>query len=443
MSRNHPERTAKLMEFAKRMLTAFIFFFLLPLAVPTPVRASAPPAVEIEARMVEFDPETKVYRATGGVKFSGKDFQLEAETVVYDQVTAVVRAERGVKLRTADGTWRGESLVYSFREEKGKFTAATGENGKYYFTGKEGELKGKELFLTDATFTPCELPTPCLKIRAGRVRVVGDQVEVKGGWLYLKNLPLLPLPPVTITTTNNQLDDWPRLDAGFNSSRGAYVTGEFTHTLSEKAALRYGGGGGTNKWWTAKAGLRWDLASNLVFNSSLAWEDYLQGKASLTYHYAPLKVTAAVDRDFAELSAGENSLTVEGPLAGQSTWQLLYTSSFNEKTNGLSERQDYGLRFSGPWLPGFTLGTGFYYGTGDAKGNSLNGWHLRTTWSGGFKLTRTLRLETTGETRWQTGRAPLWVENTVKLVKDLHCFKVDLGYDLVEESISFAFGFNW
>lgn len=429
------------MELAKRTLTVFILMLFLPLVAQTPVRAAEPPAVEIEARLVEFDPDTKVYKATGGVKFYGEDFRLEAETVVYNQEAALVTAERGVKLRTAEGSWTGESLVYSFRDRQGKFTAVAGKSGKYYLNGKAGEFSGEELLLTDATFTPCALTTPCLKIRAGRVRVVDDKVEVQRGWLYLKNLPVLPLPPVTVAT--DQFADWPRLEIGANSTRGFFVTGELTHTLTEEATFRYGGGVGTNEWWNVQAGLRWKLASGLVFNSTLTWEEYLRSSASLTYNHAPLQVTAAVNRNFSERRSGENSLTVQGPLTKKSTWQLLYTSSFNEKTKGLNQRQDYGLRITGRWVPGFTLGAGLYYGAGDLKSNSLNGWHLRTTWSGGINLGRTLRIQTAGEARWQTGIEPLWVEKTVKLVKDLHCFKVDLGYDLLDESYSFNFGFNW
>ncbi|NLY92207.1 MAG: LPS-assembly protein LptD [Firmicutes bacterium] len=425
----------------KRAITVFIFLFVLSLIVETRVWAAEPRAVEIEARLVEFDPEHKVYKATGGVRFTRDDFRLQADTVVYYQETALVMAEHGVKLQTAEGSWEGESLVYSFRDEQGKFGAITGKNGNYYITGKAGELQGEEILLTGATFTPCELATPCLKIKAGKVRVVNDKVQVKGGWLYLKNLPVLPLPPVTVAT--DQFADWPRLEIGANSTRGFFVTGELTHTLTEEATFRYGGGVGTNEWWNVQAGLRWKLASGLVFNSTLTWEEYLRSSASLTYNHAPLQVTAAVNRNFSERRSGENSLTVQGPLTKKSTWQLLYTSSFNEKTKGLNQRQDYGLRITGRWVPGFTLGAGLYYGAGDLKSNSLNGWHLRTTWSGGINLGRTLRIQTAGEARWQTGIEPLWVEKTVKLVKDLHCFKVDLGYDLLDESYSFNFGFNW
>jgi len=429
------------MGLGKRAIAIFIFLFILLAPAGSLVWAAEPGAVEIEARLVEFDPEAKVYKATGGVRFTSDDFQLQADTVVYYQESALVTAEQGVKLQTATGSWEGDSLVYSFRDEQGKFSGITGRNGNYYITGKKGELQGEEILLTDTTFTPCELATPCLRIKAGQAWVVNDKVQVKGGWLYLKNLPVLPLPPVTVAT--DQFTDWPRLEMGADNTRGLYVTGELTHELTEEAALYYGGGVGTKKWWNAQAGLRWYLTSDLVFNSSLAWEKNLRGNASLTYNYAPLQVTAAVTRNWTELSSGKNSLTAQGPLTEKSAWQLSYTSSFNEQTNGLVQRQEYGLRLTGPWLPGFTLGAGLYYGAGDLKNNSLNGWHLRTTWSGRINITRTWRIETTGETWWQRGIEPLWIGKTVRLAKDLHCFKVDMGYNLLNKNISFNFGFNW
>ncbi|HHT48362.1 MAG TPA: LPS-assembly protein LptD [Firmicutes bacterium] len=429
------------MRFGKTALTILSILFLLLMMENTPVLAVQPRAVEIEARLVEFDPATKIYKATGGVHFISGDFRLQADTVIYYQETDLVTAEQRVKVQTAEGNWEGENLVYSFRDQQGKMTALTGQGGQYYLSGKTGEFNGEEILVEGATFTPCELAIPCLKIKAGQVRLVNDKVQVKRGWLCLKNLPVLPLPPLTFAT--DQFEDWPQLQVGANNTRGAYVTGKLTHQITKGATLSYGGGVGTKEWWNAQAGLRWNLTSNLIFNSTFTWEDYLRGSASLTYKHAPLQVTTAVNRNWAKLVSGEHSLTVQGPLSKKSTLALSHTSSFNERTRGMHRRKDSGLRLTGRWLPGFTLGAGLYYGAGDLKKNSLNGWHLRTTWSGGINIARTLRIETAGETRWQKGIEPLWVEKTVKLVKDLHCFKVDLGYDLLDESYSLNFGFNW
>ncbi|HHW12841.1 MAG TPA: LPS-assembly protein LptD [Firmicutes bacterium] len=429
------------MQLTKVKIVGIVLCFILLAGVGTPALATSPREVEIEARLVEFDPDSGVYRASGGVILTSGDFQLQAETVLYNQETEVITAEQGVKLKTATGNWEGESLVYSFRTEEGTLTAFRGAMGSAFYTGQTGELRGEEIRVQGASFTRCELTSPCVKIKAGRVRLVEDRVQVSGGWLYLKNFPVLPLPPLAFRP--DQFENWPQLEIGVNSTRGFYVLGRLTHQVNEQVDLNYSGGVGTNRWWNVQGGIRWDLLPGLVFNSTLTWEDYLRGNASLTYKWAPLQFRTAVQHNWADLPSGEHSFSVMGPLSKKSNLEFSYTSSFNEKKQGEQRRADYGLRLTGRWLPGFTLGAGLFYGEGDLKSNSLNGWHLRTTWSGGINLARTWRVQVAGETRWQAGIEPLWVNNQVKLVKDLHCFRADLGYNLLDESVSFNLMFNW
>jgi hypothetical protein len=143
------------------------------------------------------------------------------------------------------------------------------------------------------------------------------------------------------------------------------------------------------------------------------------------------------------LTSGSYTLSVQGPLTKKSNLELNYASSFSEKTKRVHHREDYGLRLSGRWIPGFTLGGGLYYGQGDLKTDYFNGWYAQTTWSGGINLLPTWRIQVSGEARWQKGIDPHWVSSQVKVVKDLHCFNLDLGYNLLDESISFNFGFKW
>ena len=233
------------------------------------------------------------------------------------------------------------------------------------------------------------------------------------------------------------------MEIGVNRTRGFYVIGRLTHQVNNQVSLNYGGGVGTNRWWNVQGGMNWKPLPGLVLNSTLTWEEYLRGNASLTYNWAPVQFRAAVQRDWDDLTSGEHTFSVRGPLTNKSNLELSYNSSFDGKEQGEQRRADYGLHLTGRWLPGFALGAGLFYGEGDLESNSLNGWYLRTTWSGGVNIARTWRIEVDGETRWQTGIEPLLVENEVKLVKDIHCFKADLGYDLLDESVSFNFMFNW
>ncbi|NLW59794.1 MAG: hypothetical protein GX073_05540 [Firmicutes bacterium] len=430
------------MQLAKIKTVCLVLVFALLAGVSNPVLASTLREVEIVAQLVEFDPDSRVYRASGGVILTSGDFQLQAETVFYDQETEVIRAEQGVKLQTANGNWEGEALVYSFRGEEGTLTAFRGAIGSSYYTGRTGELREEEILVQGGSFTRCALASPCVKIKAERVRLVNDRVEVGGGWLYLKNFPVLPLPPVAFTP--DQFENWPRLELGVNRTRGLYMIGRLTHQVNEQVRLNYGGGVGTNRWWNIQGGIDWDLLPGLVLNSTLTWEEYFRGSASLRYNWAPVQFRAAVQRNWDDLTSGEHSLAVGGPLTDKSHLELSYTSSFEEEEQDVLQRADYGLHLTGRWLSGFILGAGLFYGEGDHLNDySLNGWYLRTNWSGGINFARTWRIQVAGETRWQAGIAPRWVEKQVNLVKDLHCFQVALGYDLLDESVNFNFMLNW
>ena len=186
------------MQVNKLYIVGMALVFILLVGIGTPALATAPREVEIEAQLVEFDPDSRVYRASGGVILTSGDFRLQAETVLYNQETEVITAEQGVKLQTATGNWEGESLVYSFRTEEGTLTAFRGAMGSSFIPGKQGSA-GEEILVRGGSFTRCELTSPCVKIKARRVRLVDDRVQVGGGWLYLKNFPVLPLPPVTFT----------------------------------------------------------------------------------------------------------------------------------------------------------------------------------------------------------------------------------------------------
>ena len=109
--------------------------------------AAAPREVEIEARLVEFDPAAKVYRATGGVSLPAVISSCRRIPSSITKKPISSRRSKGLNSRPPTGSWEGESLVYSFRDGGGKLTAFSGQTVSHISTGETGELRGEEILV--------------------------------------------------------------------------------------------------------------------------------------------------------------------------------------------------------------------------------------------------------------------------------------------------------
>ncbi|NLW56332.1 MAG: hypothetical protein GX050_06940 [Firmicutes bacterium] len=429
----------------KNGLKPIILAFLFLSSGLLPVAAAENQQLEIEALQVEFDPEQRIYVASGEVRFSTADFLLEAEHLLYYQEEELVIAEKDVKLVTSSGTWKGEKIEYSLREDRGRIITPRGTVGQSLLSGEHGGIDGDQLYLEDVAFTRCALSVPCIKIKTSRVVVEEDKIKSKWGWLYLKNLPVLPLPPLTLPADG--YDNWPQLEVGANSTRGLFVEGIFSHQVSEGFVLNYGMGLGTNQWQRLRSEGRWTLTPNLTVTPRLFWEPgkNLNGNATLVYRFPRgVQLRAEVDRDWkSQSTVGEDTLSLGFPLFGKTRGELVYSTNLNDNQQRLRRRQDYGGRITTRLLPGFTLSTALFYGDGNLPAGRFNDWYWETSWNGGVKLASTWRVEAEGKHRWQSGKDLKWVTNKVRLVKDLHCFKASLGYNINSESYEFALSFNW
>lgn len=432
------------MKIFKNILNPVILAFFLLFSGVLPV-AAADQKLEIEALQVEYDPEQRIYAAAGGVKFSTEDFLLEAEQVLYYQEEELVIAEKDVTLTTSSGTWKGEKIEYSFRDGRGRITKPRGRVGESLLIGASGVIDGDQEYMEDVTFTRCDLPVPCIKIRTSRVVVADGKIKSKAGLLYLKNIPVLPLPPLTLPADG--YEGWPQLEVGANSTRGLFVEGIFTHKVSDTFVLDYGLGLGTKPWQRLRSGARWTPTPNLTITPRLYWEPgkNLNGNAVLVYRFPrSVQLRAELDRDwYTRSTVGEDTLNLGFPLFKKTRGELVYSTNMNDNQRGLRRRQDYGGRISTSLLPGFTLSTALFYGDGTLPAGRFNGWYWETSWNGRLKLASTWRVEVEGKHRWQKGLDLNWVTNKVRLVKDLHCFRVGLAYNLISESYEFDFGFNW
>lgn len=425
-----------------RIYKAIILTIILTICLALPVSAQTE-QVEIDAAMVEFDPNQQIYIASGGVLFKKDKFLLTAEKVIYDQKQELIKAEDGVRLITPSGTWEGERVEFSFKSGEGEITSLKGLTGKILVSSSKGKIDGERFFLEEADFTRCDLLVPCIKIKANKVNLFEERAKIRGAWLYIKNLPVLPLPPLTIPTDN--LESWPKVEAGFNNSRGLYLYGRLDHKPSEHSNLYYGVGVGTKNWLSLQGGLNWSLNKDLILSTGLKWEPWkkLTGNGGLSYKLSWAEFTAEAERSWSSSLTGTDSFKIKTPLFAGTKGEILYSSSFIKNQTNTLVREEYGGRITGPWIPGFSLGTGILYGTGDLEGRGPNGWYLETSWNGGFRLSSSWKFETEGKNLWKNGEGVHWVTNKANLIKELHCFKAGLGYDFKGKSILFNIGLKW
>jgi hypothetical protein len=425
-----------------RIVQAITIVLILVIGLAFPVSAQTE-YLEIDAPMVEFNPDQQIYIASGGVIFKKDNFLLTAEKVIYDRKQELIKAEERVRLSTPSGTWEGDRAEYSFKTEKGEITSLKGSTGKILVSGSKGKIDGEHFNLEKADITRCNLSVPCIKIKAKKVNLVEQRAKLQGAWLYIKKLPVLPLPPLTVPTDN--LEGWPKVEAGYNNTRGLYLYGRIDQETGENSNLYYGVGAGTKKWLSLQGGWNWHLTPDLLLSTGLNWEPWnkLTGNGSLSYKLPGAEFTAKAERGWNSSSTGTDSFKIKAPLFSRTKGELIYSSSFVKNQTNTLVREEYGGRITGPWIPGFTLGTGVIHGTGDLGGRGPNGWYLETSWNGGFELLPTWRVKAVGKTFWQKGAEVHWVNNTVSLAKDLHCFKAELGYNFVGKSIQFDLGINW
>ncbi len=403
--------------------------------------------IEIIAGQAEFDPETQLFTGRGGVVMKSGETVIKAEEVVVDG-EGWIEAAGGVELTLPSLLVHGEKLRYNIHAETGEIVEFQGRKDQTYFRGSRGEIAGANLYIKDAAFTRCSLPVPDLEFAAGELRIEEEIVSTGWGRLRIKGISLLPLPPLTVSLEKS--DQWPSVEAGIDREWGVYCSAHTSSSPLQRVALTAGATVGTTGRVRLAAGLNWRPVDRWQLGAGYNWDN----RAGENMIYS-LKFTGAKNQFSADLTNsrqeggapyGRSDLRVVFPLAPQLQGEVSQSRTYPGKITGLSslknpESESYSLKMSkkGPRL---STSVSLIHSRGNLRGRALPGWGLETAVRGKIPLTAGWELAAAASYLWGEEEG-LWTTRRVEIIKDLHCFKASLGYDLLEGNWGFSLNLAW
>ena len=159
--------------------------------------AEEPPTI-ITSDTLEHEKKISTYTAKGSVKVTQDKTKMEAKEMIYDENSSYLFAEGDVRYETPDITLKAEKAVYNLNTKKGIFFNAEifSKKEKFHVSGAEIEKTGeKEYFLTEATMTTCDSPSPawCFKGKNAEI-IVGDRLKSRNTTFNVLGVPILYTP---------------------------------------------------------------------------------------------------------------------------------------------------------------------------------------------------------------------------------------------------------
>ena len=199
--------------------------------------------IEITAGQAEFDPETRTFTGSDGVEIRSGELVIKGGEVVFDP-EGWLRATGEVELIHPDFSLRGKELRYNFQEKTGEIEEVTGDMEGTLFSGSRAEIAGSSLSLQDAVFTRCSLSRPDLAFSVDTIRMEDQRMKTSAGWLEVKGLRLLPLPPLNLPVKN--YEGWPFIRVGFEKDWSLFFSGNLRHPLLTSLNVSTGATVGAN-----------------------------------------------------------------------------------------------------------------------------------------------------------------------------------------------------
>lgn len=159
--------------------------------------AEEPPTI-ITSDTLEHEKKISTYTAKGSVKVTQDKTTMEAKEMIYDEDSSYLFAEGDVRYETPDITLKAEKAVYNLNTKKGTFFNAEifSKKEKFHVSGAEIEKTGeKEYFLTEATITTCDSPSPAWCIKGKNAEItVGDRLKSRNTTFNVLGVPILYTP---------------------------------------------------------------------------------------------------------------------------------------------------------------------------------------------------------------------------------------------------------
>jgi len=160
-----------------------------------------------EVQSVEGESGKRILRHQGAVDVRYGFYRLRADRVVIYEETGMVLAEGEVIFDQGDdqrisgnkGEWNFRTKLGRFYDAKG-YTNRSNDGSVIYFSADSVErVAVDQVLVLNGQFTACDEPVPKWSFTARKAVIdVGDTIKLDGARFRLKNIPIVPVPGVSI-----------------------------------------------------------------------------------------------------------------------------------------------------------------------------------------------------------------------------------------------------
>lgn len=430
-------------------ILVLVLFALLIVGIPT---MAADQEITIDAADMEYDLEAKAVVATGNVTLRSADLEVRSEKMVYYD-TGWIEAEGQAYIKTATGEYQGESLRYHIPSQTGEIKKVKGKNESLYIRGSSFQTSPSEKTMTNGVVTRCELEKPCYHLRAGRVRLVNGRVIIMWGWLYLKGVPVLPIPYLNLNADST--DSWPDIELSYSKKRGVYATVSDSFSLSPNTTAYGTLGFGTREWQYFQTGLNWNPLKNSRVNFEYTfennYEDLYRNRLEATYshNFAKWSLYATTFREWDDYD--ESFWYIAG------TWPVWKKDSQSLKVQLSQEYHREHPVDSEDWYGGYkpgvrllyspnthwTAGYGLLYGDDNLRGFGTEGLSHEVSLWGNQNLGKNWALNIDAAYQWNDDQNSHWDRQLVGITRKFHCYTFGFHWDGVEEEWRLSYKLDW
>lgn len=180
---------------------------------------------EIEADVIDYDPVAQILTAEGDVTLSRGGVVLRADRVEISLAQDSLTAKGRLLLVWQDREVRGQELYLDMATGKGRLRGASGTVTGITFKGEEVSFDGDAITIEKGYLSSCDLDMPHYRLSGTRITIYpGSRAVVKGGWLRMGDVPVLPVLGTAIRLDGEGFRvPVPRLYLGRDTGLGAAV----------------------------------------------------------------------------------------------------------------------------------------------------------------------------------------------------------------------------
>ncbi|HEX7766338.1 MAG TPA: LptA/OstA family protein, partial [Nitrospira sp.] len=173
--------------------------------------ASGSPPLDVTANRIDYRQDQDVYEADGSVVIQQGSMRLTADHVTIEALSGVVHASGHVHLTDPQADVTTERMDFNVNTEAGVIT-----HGQLYVPQSNTLVSGRLLQrfseyhyrVKEGEFTNCDAQdgeVPAWRFKFNDLDLnVGDTLALKGAWLCVADVPVVPFPTITYPLSNRR-----------------------------------------------------------------------------------------------------------------------------------------------------------------------------------------------------------------------------------------------